>query len=124
VGGLGCAGELKHARFVYVDEYTCIGEASVLVRWPDMGEGGACDVMGPVGWGGGVGWSGCKNCALTAPETFFMEDEHGRSVRSRAGPLSGTRDHAPDHRSWMQLKCQATFRGLRSRPLPALRVEV
>jgi len=39
-------GTLKQARFVYVDEYTCIG---------------------------------CTNCAMTAPNTFYMDDEHGRA---------------------------------------------
>lgn len=39
-------GALKQARFVYVDEYTCIG---------------------------------CTNCAMVAPNTFYMDDEHGRA---------------------------------------------
>jgi len=39
-------GALKQARFVYVDEYTCIG---------------------------------CTNCAMVAPSTFYMDDEHGRA---------------------------------------------
>jgi ferredoxin len=39
-------GTLKQARFVYVDEYTCIG---------------------------------CTNCAMVAPATFYMDDEHGRA---------------------------------------------
>jgi len=40
------SGALKQARFVYVDEYTCIG---------------------------------CTNCAMVAPATFYMDDEHGRA---------------------------------------------
>ncbi len=39
-------GSLKQARFVYVDEYTCIG---------------------------------CTNCAMVAPNTFYMDDEYGRA---------------------------------------------
>ncbi len=39
-------GDLKQARFVYVDEYACIG---------------------------------CTNCAHVAPNTFYMEDGHGRA---------------------------------------------